>query len=137
MGAAMSQCPSTGQLEQMLAEKLTGAEHDTVEAHVETCVSCQERLEDLARSTITTGASPQQVTRRSPDPPPELDEDFLRRLRLTPTPSRVPPSAHTPAPLPAERAPAPREQPRAHPASDWPAHGRLGQYELLEKIGRG
>jgi hypothetical protein len=131
----MSQCPTTVQLEQLLAEQLRGAEHETVEAHVETCASCQERLELLVGSTIDA-ASP-RGSRRSAGPGHEPGDDFLHRLRLTPPPQPVPPAAPTPVPQATAQAPGPREEPRTPAASDRPGLGQLGQYELLEKLGRG
>jgi tetratricopeptide (TPR) repeat protein/tRNA A-37 threonylcarbamoyl transferase component Bud32 len=47
----MSTCPSTEQFRQLLAEQLPGAERDAIESHVEGCASCQELLEELARTT--------------------------------------------------------------------------------------
>jgi serine/threonine-protein kinase len=40
----MTRCPSSEQLQQLLAELLTGPEAEAVEAHVETCAACQHAL---------------------------------------------------------------------------------------------
>src|SRR5207248_6109860 len=94
----MSQCPSSVQLEQLLAEKLTGPEYETLEAHVESCTSCQERLELLASSTVRVAAQAGPGCRA--DPVHEPGDDFLRRLRQTPQPHLMLPGAFTPPPLP-------------------------------------
>jgi serine/threonine-protein kinase len=56
----MTRCPEPEQLEQLLADGLTGPEAEGVEAHVEACARCQQALERL------TGA--------------DAGADFLRRL---------------------------------------------------------
>src|SRR5262249_38065509 len=40
--AAMTHCPSSAQLQQLLTDGLTGPQAEAVEAHVETCVLCQQ-----------------------------------------------------------------------------------------------
>ncbi|HET6574278.1 MAG TPA: serine/threonine-protein kinase [Fimbriiglobus sp.] len=113
MGADLSVCPPPGQLEQLLAEQLGGQERDDIESHVELCHSCQERLDRLI------GAPPALSARTDDHPgatPPEPDGDFLDRL------SRLSSPAGKPVPV---------------VAVDWLENGRIGQYEILGKLGRG
>jgi hypothetical protein len=43
----MSRCPSSEQLQELLADRLAGPDAEAVEAHVEACPACQEALERL------------------------------------------------------------------------------------------
>ena len=45
MGAVVGQCPPPDELNRLLTEQLSGPERDAVEAHIEVCSACQERLE--------------------------------------------------------------------------------------------
>ena len=107
-------CPAADDLERLLAEELVGPERDTVESHVELCTTCQEKLEKLS------AVPAHLVAPRAESEPPA---DFLRSLRETPPPrlaaSGYPSTGHL------ERVPL------------WFEHGRVGQYEVLEKLGRG
>jgi hypothetical protein len=51
MAANVSACPSLDTLERLLAEKLTGDERSSVEAHVESCIACQGQLERFVAAT--------------------------------------------------------------------------------------
>ena len=46
MAADQNRCPAPGVLEGLLAERLSGAERDRVETHVESCAACQEPSSD-------------------------------------------------------------------------------------------
>src|SRR4051812_37925435 len=117
MTANPTACPSVGDLERLLAEDLRGAERDTVESHVEACVTCQEQLARLSTPSFRSVAGDPDGT----GPDPEPDERFLRLLRESP-------------PRTGDTASAP---PLAGPdAARFPG-GRLGRYEILEKLASG
>ena len=48
----MTTCPDRGQLELLLANRLTDTERDELERHVEDCALCQQTLEALTNSTV-------------------------------------------------------------------------------------
>jgi len=121
MAADQNRCPAPGVLEGLLAERLSGAERDRVQTHVEACPACQEQLALLTADTLCA-APPPPGCRDEPDPEP--DETFLRRLRAVRPPSAVP-SSHGPLP------PVP-DEPR--PLFE---HGRLGRYEILGRLAAG
>src|SRR5262249_50248191 len=110
---SMTRCPSSAELGQWLADGLAGADAEGVEAHVETCVTCQQALERLT-AAVRKG--------RGPAPPGESGGDSRRRLE------RVPPTEAWRGPGRCERGEGVREPtpPR-----------RVGGYELLEELGRG
>ena len=114
MGADLSLCPPPGHLERLLAERLDGPERDSVESHVESCAECQSRLDQLIGTPPTPSAS------RTDDFPggvlAEPSGEFLDRLRRLPSPAGGPP---------------------VMVAADWLENGRLGQYEILGKLGKG
>src|SRR5262245_29228886 len=88
MGAVVGQCPPPGELDRLLTEQLSGQERDALEAHIEDCSSCQERLDHLvgtspALSAAPAGARP-DVAGHAPD------ERFLDRLKKLPTRAAVP-----------------------------------------------
>src|SRR5689334_8560481 len=129
----MSQCPSRLQLEELLTERLKGPEHDSVETHVKICTSCQERLALLVGNPV--GEAAQQGSRPQTAPLDESDENFGRQQ--TPRPHQDSAWSLPPAPLPANWAPAYREELLAQTPINWPAPERIGQYDILEKLGRG
>src|SRR5262245_27424741 len=116
---AMTSCPSTEQLRQMLADGLTDSE--AVESHVEACALCQQALERL-----TTG----------PDAPPgpgstsESGGDFLRRLE------RQPPTGAWPGPERRQETPDPTVPGGDEPEGPEPPPAVAG-YEILGELGRG
>src|SRR5262245_13677221 len=77
---AAPECPSTAVLELCLAEQLSGAERNCLEAHVEFCSSCQERLEQLVATLVSAASATGHQFEA------ELSEDFLRRLKQLPVP---------------------------------------------------
>jgi hypothetical protein len=129
----LSACPSARVLERLLAEELTGSERDTVETHVEVCVSCQGQLETLVAPTLPQGVPADMNPSKSE---PEPGRGFLSRLReLSPPRAGSSLGVHWPPP------PAAASRPAVPDASGggalWPENGRLGQYEILGKLGRG
>jgi serine/threonine-protein kinase len=75
----MSHCPSSTKLRQWLTNGLAGADADWVEAHVETCVTCQQTLEQLTDDCAVRKS-------RGPVSVGESGAKFLRRLeRVRPT----------------------------------------------------
>jgi tRNA A-37 threonylcarbamoyl transferase component Bud32 len=117
----MTRCPSSEELERLLADRLAGAEA-AVEAHVEACPDCQQRLERLAvradgRPAVTAPAS---------------GAAFLGRLE------REPPTGACPGPDTergaAPLSPAPTGEAVAAAPGAAPA---IAGYEVLEELGRG
>jgi serine/threonine protein kinase len=109
MGADVNVCPVPRELERLLAEQLGGPDRDAVEAHVERCSSCQDRLDRLIGASPAPGGS---VSDSSFEP----DDDFLSRLK-------VPPRATGPS--------------SAASAVDLLEFKRLGQYEILGSLAAG
>jgi serine/threonine protein kinase/CHAT domain-containing protein/Tfp pilus assembly protein PilF len=110
-------CPSAAVLDLLLADELSGPERDPVEAHVEGCAPCQERLERMIENTATA------ATMCAPPPgDPEPPEDFLRRLNELPLPA---PALAVADPVTAAKIVVQFEG------------RRLGHYEILEKLGTG
>jgi hypothetical protein len=117
MGVVTGRCPPPDELDRLLAEQLGGPEYDAVEAHVESCLACQAWL-DRRVGTPPALAAPRAGGRHE-DATPEPDAGFLDRLeRLQP-----------PGPRPGVVGPP--------PAGDWLENGRLGQYEVIGKLGQG
>jgi serine/threonine protein kinase len=121
----MTHCPSFALLQQLLADRLGGLETTTVEAHVETCASCQAVLERL------TGGS----DRPYHEGPPTWDlacADFLRHLANEPPTgawASLGPGART------VTVPCLAADPWA--AALPPAMPAVTGYELLGEVGRG
>jgi hypothetical protein len=117
MGAVAGRCPPPDELDRLLAEQLSDAERDAVEAHVESCSSCQSWLDGRVGTPATLiGPAPNA---QAPEPTPQPAAAFLDRLKQLSSPG--PPPAQPPPP----------------PGAGWLENGRLGQYEVLEKLGQG
>ena len=58
MAADQNRCPAPGVLEGLLAERLSGAERDRVQTHVEACTACQVQLARLTADTLCAAARP-------------------------------------------------------------------------------
>jgi hypothetical protein len=129
MGANVSACPSLDILERLLGEKLTGAERDSVETHVENCTSCQGQLERFVAGTLREAVRPAA-------PVPEPAEAFLSRLRELPPPQPGD-SLRIRAPVPPDGGDAGHLRDAATGIPAWLQGGRLGQYEILGKLGHG
>src|SRR5207247_292585 len=97
----MNCCPPLTQLRHLLAEQLQAPEAQAVEAHVETCATCQRALEELTGEIPFAGhpgpATPEErlrVQAVAPLPAPPLEdlcEDCLRRLENEPAAGPVTP----------------------------------------------
>src|SRR5262249_4016642 len=124
MGADRSTCPSPRILERLLAEQLAGQERDAVETPVEFCADCQTRLEDMVAPTRRPVVP---AAEQRDESGPEPAEGSLSRLRQIP-----PPSSHTTAGSPPAVAPEP-----ARGDTAWRAGERVGQYQILGKLGKG
>ena len=106
-----STCPTDRQLAGMLEESLSADEQQAAFAHVETCPDCQRRLDHLAAGSEAA------------------------HLPLTALADQSFPSAGRSAP-PAADVSA-RLLPPLDPPTEPGSLGRLGQYEVLEVVGRG
>jgi WD40 repeat protein len=119
----MTECPSSEQLRQWLADGQSGPEAEAVEAHVEACADCQQAVEDLLGNA---GGR----TAREPDGREEVSGDFLRRLE------RDPPSFAGPFLAPNGRAAPASCTPTGEAAAEERPPTVAG-YEILEELGRG
>src|SRR5262245_23944315 len=54
----MTRCPSSDELQRLLADRLGGPEASAVEAHVQTCAGCQRVLDQLTRGPDAIGGGP-------------------------------------------------------------------------------
>jgi serine/threonine protein kinase len=124
MAADLARCPSLGELEWLLTERLSCPERDAVENHVEVCASCQEQLADLSSRTLPPVTLP-SFSWHEPDAEP--DESFLRRLRELPPPRSVASVDDEPQPFAADPT----------PDAAWFEQRRLGQYEILGRLRKG
>jgi serine/threonine protein kinase len=113
MSAAVGPCPSVDELDRLLSEQLEEPARDVVEAHVEVCSSCQDRLDQ--RIGTAPALSSTWVESQAQKDTPQPRDGFLDRLKRLPKP-------------------APAWQ--AAPAYSL-EHGRIGQYEILGKLGQG
>lgn len=68
-------------------DALPGPERAAFEAHLETCPDCAREVRELAATAALLGAAV------AVEPPPELREAVLRRIRQEPGPGRRPPVA--------------------------------------------
>ena len=59
----MNQCPSTGQLAQLVDDQLSSENRAAVEEHVERCGQCQEELERLV-----SASSPEELVESATHP---------------------------------------------------------------------
>jgi hypothetical protein len=130
MAADPSQCPAPAVLEGLLAERLSDAERDRVETHVESCAACQEHLRRLSDRPLSPVAPP-SGSRVEPDAEP--DEAFLRRLQAVLPPAGA--TRHAPPPTGFGRPPSFAAGPV--PDVSWFENGRLGRYEILGRLGAG
>ncbi|HKB01969.1 MAG TPA: tetratricopeptide repeat protein [Gemmataceae bacterium] len=116
MAANQTACPPVGVLERLLTEDLRGPERDTVELHVEACSTCQDQLARLSEPSFPSAAN---GSANGAEAGPEPDSGFLRRLR-----ELAPRTVTGDRPL------------SARDAARFPG-GRLGRYEIIEKLATG
>jgi serine/threonine protein kinase/CHAT domain-containing protein/Tfp pilus assembly protein PilF len=138
MGAERQTCPSPRVLERLLAEQLNAQERDSVETHVEFCGDCQTRLQNMVPSGQQQ-VVPSEENRDESDPEP--GEEFMSRLRQI-VPPASPPGASVESDLIDDRWPTLPGSPAA--AREFlggdaarQEGARLGQYEILGKLGNG
>jgi hypothetical protein len=118
MSASAGGCPSAEELQGLVGELLGDADRTVVEAHVETCSACQERLERLVSPTLLLIRPPSHSSVGDGPPAAGFDEVFRERLRQLP----VPP---------------PASGPPAGDGSNGSVPTRLGPYEILGHLGEG
>jgi len=75
----MKPCPSTGQLQELLEERLPATEQETVAAHVRECVVCQGRLDVL--DADETEARWRQLRQEAQADCSPVDRDMLLEIR--------------------------------------------------------
>lgn len=112
MSAVAGQCPPADELDRLLSEQLDETQRAFLETHIEFCSTCQDRLERRvgtpeALSAVLAAGKPEEACA-------EPNDAFLDRLKELPRvglPSKL--------------------------TADWLANGRLGQYEIIGKLGQG
>jgi serine/threonine protein kinase len=124
----MNACPSSEQLRQLLAEQLSDADRDGVEAHVEGCPACQATLEELTGALTPGGRRPEGEAEGCSRPEP--DSGFLRRLGRR---SPKAPAAHG-RKGGEDTAPSPGPAATLTAAECWP---EVPGYEILGVLGKG
>src|SRR5262249_4899341 len=119
-------CPSAAVLDLLLAEQLSDPELDPVEAHLEQCADCQDRLDQLIARTI-----PKAVSAYVSHPLEAVPNgEFLQRLKQMPQPQLS---------LAGRNWSFEPEYAEALPSTLISAgeKRRLNQYEIIEKLGQG
>ncbi len=125
MTTDLTPCPPIDDLERLLAEALSASERDAVEAHVEACTLCQDQLTRLSATNVHS-VIPVVAGPVGADPEPEAA--FLERLRQL---------AQDPAAVAGRSGGEWRPTvPKPAPDPRFP-DGRLGRYEVLERIAVG
>src|SRR5208337_2387152 len=118
----MPACPTSAWLPRLLAEQLTGAEQEAIEAHLEGCAACQEELGRLTESV--RGCRPKSA----PAGFPGQEAFWQRLLELAPPAVASTLAGKTWGSLPVEM-----NNGSSPPSAREPLPG----YELLEELGRG
>jgi WD40 repeat protein len=123
----MNACPLPEQLRQLLAKALSGAEHERIASHVESCAACQEILakltDSLAPEEQQTRAGGLSRSRHEPD------SSFLRQPQQEAMDTTGGEGENEQKTLT-----SPRESAAAASAGDWP---RVPGYQVLGVLGRG
>src|SRR5262249_14271054 len=121
-------CPSREQLQQLLDESLPAAELPPLQAHLESCATCQRTLERLAAGGATWDKTAQHLAADGTGDEPALLQTVAKL--------QEPPRAA--APTQGESAP-PRDDDLLflEPSSKPGTLGRLDKYEILAIVGKG
>jgi serine/threonine protein kinase len=121
-GNPMNACPPLEKLELLLADKLGGADRDAVEAHVETCSSCQQQLDSCSPtpSLLQSAVIAVMPSDDNSDAALQPNERFVQRLRQIRIDS---------ATVQANVAPV--------IGAEWLSNRRLGPYEFIRQLGKG
>ena len=150
MNQSPSACPDPDRLRRVLDNALSEAEWREVTAHLETCASCRARLDRWTEDpAVLAGARGPDVSRA--DPSPSLAE-VLQRVKREAIPNLAAVSGNDPPESSAgatQECPPGRSEGTTTPETDLvtlvflaPSErpgsiGRLGPYEVLERIGQG
>jgi formylglycine-generating enzyme required for sulfatase activity len=127
----MSQCLDPEQFRRLITEQVSAADRTVLEAHIDVCPSCQEKLERLLEGDEPAAYIDWQRLRRSdPAPTPRSMQDFFRGLK-----ERQPPSSSTG--LEAPRASPPQDIVFPDPPTALGRLGRIESYHIVEERGRG
>jgi serine/threonine-protein kinase len=130
----MTSCPSTDDLRRLLDEDLPVAAERTMQTHLEGCAACQAALEHLAAAGPSWHRAARMLATVDEPGGPGL-EAVVEKLEASDAPPSTPPTvSDTHAEPHHGRA---DEFAYLDPPSE-PGHlGRLGNYEILELVGRG
>ncbi|HZY88953.1 MAG TPA: hypothetical protein VFE78_29275, partial [Gemmataceae bacterium] len=122
----MDRCPTPEQLEQLLEERLAGADRDGVAAHVGACPRCQQALERLTGDTASVGSAAGTHEAAAAAGP---ESAFFSRLKQSPPPSGSFSSGRLLGSDGLSSGGSRVSGPTAPPA--------VAGYEVLEQLGRG
>jgi serine/threonine-protein kinase len=122
-------CPQPQLLQQLLDETLPAAQQPALQAHLDSCASCQKALERLAAGGVTWDKAAQNLGAQSTHQEPAL-EDAVARLQnasTDPDQTRAEPAGAT----------IPDELTFLQPSQKPGSIGRLDEFEILSVIGKG
>ncbi len=122
-------CPLPQQLQQLLDETLPVDQQEPIQAHLESCLACQETVERLAAGGVTWDKTAQNLSEK-PAPSETALIDAVERLQDTPTAASDMHNASASVPVDEDLT---FLQPPQRPGS----LGRLDHYEILSVVGKG
>jgi hypothetical protein len=127
----MSHCLTPEQFQRLLAEQLDTAERRAIDAHVDACPACQEKLARLLDEGEgdDPGLHWERLRPASAETAGPSVADLLRRLKEQVSPVAVPGG-------PPHEA-APPDIPFPEPPTEWGPLGRLESYHIVAERGRG
>ncbi len=143
----MATCPANEQLQQLLGHRLTEAEQQTLDDHLQACSTCADALARLTEDQEIT--SWRQSLGSPATPSPEaMDPAFLLLLKKNrPAPAvgaasddssaTVEDTGDTGTNAPADSGAVAEDYPFLTPSSDPSELGRLGAYRVLKVLGTG
>jgi WD40 repeat protein/serine/threonine protein kinase len=128
----MKHCLDPEQFQGLITEEVTATERAALEAHIDVCPICQEKLARLLDQGEETTASIDLERPRQPgsEVTPGSMQDFFRGLKERPPPSTLTNS-------PAKGDPAPEEIIFPDPPTALGRLGRIESYHIMEERGRG
>ncbi|HEY7330782.1 MAG TPA: protein kinase [Gemmataceae bacterium] len=120
------ECPSIGDLEDLLGERLPAAERVRVGSHLELCSTCQHRVEGLTAGHHSWRGMAHKLVQRPAEPEPALRKVMAQLKENVEETTDNEPALAVDLPL---GFLSPSDKPEQL--------GRLERYEVLQEIGRG
>jgi WD40 repeat protein/serine/threonine protein kinase len=128
----MKQCLDPEQFQRLISEEATATERAALEAHIDVCPICQDKLACLLDpgEEPTASTDLQRLRQQGPAITPGSMQDFLRGLKERPPPSTLTDS-------PAEVDPPPEDITFPDPPTALGRLGRIESYHIMTERGRG